>query len=113
MHLARDWSLTIYVSSSIANLTILFSINLTILFTHHTPDRPFVHAESTTSVNNYSHTLGVSLVVGGEEIMRNVYVCNIRLKQLESEPVWSENGGDGEVELAVCETVVETLGQWH
>ena len=87
--------------------------DLTILFAHHTPVHSVVHKQSRPSVDNDSHTFGISLVAGAEEIVRNVYVCHIRLKQLESEPVWSEDGGHGEIELAICETVVETLGQRH
>lgn len=62
-------------------------------------------------MDSYSHTFGISLVAGAEEIMGNVYVCNICLKQLELEPIRGKDGGDSEVELAVCETVVGTSGQ--
>lgn len=44
--------------------------------------------------------------------MRDLYIRNVRLKELEPETAWGENGGDGQVELTVRETVVETLGQW-
>lgn len=87
--------------------------DLAILFTHHNTDHPVVHEQSATSVDNYSHTSGISLVARVEEIMSNVYICNICLKQLELESVWSEDGGEGEVEFAVCETVVRNFGQWH
>ena len=56
-------------------------------------------------MNNDSHTFRISLVAGVEEIMCDVHVCNVRLKQLEPEPTGGENGGEGEVELTVCETI--------
>lgn len=87
--------------------------DLAILFTHHNTDQPVVHEQSATSLDNHSHTFGISLVARVEEITRNFYVCDICLKQLEMEPIWSEDGGEGEVELAVCEAVVGKLGQWH
>ena len=36
--------------------------------------------------------------------MHDFHVSNIGIEKLEPEPVRSEEGGDGEVELAVCET---------
>lgn len=45
--------------------------------------------------------------------MRDIYVCNVRLIELEPEPTWGEHGGEGKIELAVCKPVVKTLGQWH
>ena len=40
--------------------------------------------------------------------MRNLHVRNVRLVQLEPEPTRGEHGGEGEVELAVCEAGMET-----
>ena len=35
--------------------------------------------------------------------MRNLHIRTIRLIELEAEPARGENGGEGEVEFAVCE----------
>lgn len=43
-------------------------------------------------------------MAGDEEIMHDFQVSDIGIEKLEPEPIRSEEGGDGEVELAVCET---------
>lgn len=47
-------------------------------------------------------------MAGDEEIMHDFQVSNIGIEKLEPEPIGSEEGGDGEVELAVCETVFKS-----
>lgn len=44
--------------------------------------------------------------------MRDLYVRNVRLKELEPETARGENGGKGQVELTIRETVVDILDQW-
>lgn len=62
-------------------------------------------------MDNDSHTFGIGPKARVEEIMCDFYVCNVRLIQLEMEATWGEDGCESEVELAPCETAVETLGQ--
>lgn len=57
-------------------------------------------------MDNDSHTFRVGPKSGVEEVICDFYVCHIRLKSLESESTWDEIGGESEVELAVCETVI-------
>ena len=47
-------------------------------------------------------------MAGDEEIMHDFQVSDICFEKLEPEPIGSEEGGDGEVELAVCETAFES-----
>ena len=49
-------------------------------------------------------------MAGDEEIMHDFHVSNICIKKLESKSIRGEEGGGGEVELAVCETVFRTSG---
>ena len=57
------------------------------------------------SMHNDPHALRIGPEARIEEIVRNLDVRDVRLVQLESEPTGGENGGQGEVKFAVCETV--------
>ena len=63
--------------------------------------------EKGSSTNNDPHPLRIGPEARVEKVVRNLHVCDVRLEQLEPEPARGEEGGEGEVELAVCEAGVE------
>lgn len=75
---------------------------------HHTSDpRPdcLDIASFTTLVHNDPHAFRIGPEARVEEVVRDLHVRIVRLVQLESEAARGENGGEGEVELAVCEAI--------
>ena len=58
------------------------------------------------------HTFRIGPEAGVEEVMRDLYVRDVCLIKLETEPSRGKNGGEGKVKLAVCETVlIKAIGQ--
>ena len=64
------------------------------------------------STDDDPHPLGIGPEARVEKVVRNLHVRDVRLVQFEAEPARGEDGGEGEVELAVCEAGRETFGQY-
>ena len=76
----------------------------------HSPSPP--NCPRGRSTDNDPHPFRIGPEARVKKIVRDLHVRNVRLVQFEPEPARGENGGEGEVELAICEAGMEnTLGQ--
>lgn len=72
------------------------------------PNHPPPRQRTDSSTDHDPHPLGIGPEARVEKVVRNLHVGDVRLVQFEAEPARGEDGGEGEVELAVREAGTET-----